>query len=165
MLFITPSCGIFWNVVLNKFQSFHFTQQLCESVLNGFSCSNVLFQWICIIFHTCSNYLVHSLRVLLFSSTFVLEAATGTIIFFLLSVGVGFHPSLSSSGGGMILSSYSWTIYLTLFRGVGIVLILGLGTDLAGLTSCFNNSFINCMLLFCVYHTFGAKKCPHCLSL
>lgn len=112
-----------------------------------------------------SNYLVHSLRVLLFSSTFVLEAATGTIIFFLLSVGVGFHPSLSSSGGGMILSSYSWTIYLTLFRGVGIVLILGLGTDLAGLTSCFNNSFINCMLLFCVYHTFGAKKCPHCLSL
>ena len=112
-----------------------------------------------------SNDLVYSLRALLFSSTFVLEAATGTTILFLLSVGVGFHPFLSSSGGGMILSSYSCTIYLTLFRGVGIGLILGLGTDLAGLTSCFNKSFINFMLLFCVYHTFGAKKCPHCLSL
>ena len=63
--------------------------------------------------------------------------------FFLLGVGVGFHPSLSSNGGGMILSSYSCTIYLTLFRGVGIGLILGLGTGLSGLTFFFKNSFIN----------------------
>ena len=78
-----------------------------------------------------------------FSYIFVLEAATGTTIFFLLGVGVGFHPSLSSNGGGMILSSYSCTIYLTLFRGVGIGLILDLGTGLSGLTFFFKNSFIN----------------------
>lgn len=150
---------------LNKFQRFHFTQQLCESISNGFSCSNVLFQWICIIFHTYFKWFGVSFESFNFSYIFVLEAATGTTIFFLLGVGVGFHPSLSSNDGGMILSSYSCTIYLTLFRGVGIGLILGLGTGLSGLTFFFKNSFINWVFLFCVDHILCGKKCPHCHTL
>ena len=65
----------------------------------------------------------------------------------------------------MILSSYSCTIYLTLFRGTGIGLIIGLGTSLSGLTFFFKNSFINCVFLFCVDHILCVKKCPQCLSL
>ena len=92
------------------------------------------------------NDLVYSLRDLLFPSIFVLSAAPGTTTFF-LGIRVGFHPSLISTNGGMILSSNSCTICLTFFRGVGIGFILGLGTGLSGSKFCFNNSFINCDLL------------------
>lgn len=98
MLFITPSCGIFWNVVLNKFQSFHFTQQLCESVLNGFSCSNVLFQWICIIFHTCFK---------LFGTFF----ESFTFLFYFCPWSCNWHNHLFSSecwSGFSPISKFKW---------------------------------------------------------
>ena len=45
------------------------------------------------------------LRALLFSSIFVLAIGIALIIFFVQGIGVGFHPALNSSGGGMIMSS------------------------------------------------------------
>ena len=90
-------------------------------------------------------------------------AGTG---FIFLSTGKGLRPSLNSIAGSIMLSSYSCTISLTLFRGFGIglsvvendlsstdimslcfsiCLMLGLGVDSA---FCFNNnSLINFDLL------------------
>ena len=111
-----------------------------------------------------SNVLVYPFRALLVCPIFVLgiriafifrSAGTG---FIFLSNGKGLRPSLNSIAGSIMLSWYSCTISLTLFRGFGIglsvvendlsstdimslcfsiCLMLGLGVDSA---FCFNNN-------------------------
>ena len=64
--------------------------------------------------------------------------------------GVGLQSSLNSNGGGMMLSSYSWTICLTLLRGVGIsrstiFLVRGAGVGLFFRSSnSMSSDFDNC---------------------
>ena len=83
---------------LNKFQRFHFTQQLCESILNGFSCSNVLFQWICIIFH-------------IYFKWFGISFESFTFLLYFCPWSCNWHNHLFSSrcwGGFSPISKFKW---------------------------------------------------------